>query len=396
MTGSADCRDIRHALGVYVLGAIDPAERAMVDAHLSTCPECREELAGLAGLPALLRRIPVGEAQQLADDDLDELAGADLPGRRPSEMLDSLLPHDPGPPGAAVARPGRRRGGGPGGRDRRGCRLERRASRRGKPAAARAVPATSPRRPRPTRSPTWPPRSGTRPRTGAPCWIRGDNVPAGDRCQLVVTDSSGHTRSWAAGRPATTRAPSGTRARRGSRWTAAQLPGHVAGQGPGQRPGALTAGAGNGMGPARCNPRDRRTHRVPGRPGRGDGVRDGPRRRNGRLAAPGRRPPAAAPARPRPSWASPLGPGPRCCSFPRSSAPRAGPPARSWPTWPAAPRASGTWKWTRPSGWTWSACWMCGAPPPCSCWGPMAGSPGGAAADEQGRCAAGAWRCPAG
>ena len=82
MTGSAECRDIRHALGVYVLGAIDPAERSMVDAHLSTCPECREELAGLAGLPALLRRIPVGEAQQLADDDLDELADDGLPGPR--------------------------------------------------------------------------------------------------------------------------------------------------------------------------------------------------------------------------------------------------------------------------------------------------------------------------
>ena len=68
MTGSADCRDIRHALGVYVLGAIDPAERATVDSHLSSCPECREELAGLAGLPALLRRIPVDEAQQLADE----------------------------------------------------------------------------------------------------------------------------------------------------------------------------------------------------------------------------------------------------------------------------------------------------------------------------------------
>jgi len=37
--------------------AIDPAERSVVDVHLSTCPECREELAGLAGLPALLRRI---------------------------------------------------------------------------------------------------------------------------------------------------------------------------------------------------------------------------------------------------------------------------------------------------------------------------------------------------
>src|ERR1700722_19240444 len=93
MTGSADCRDIRHALGVYVLGAIDPAERSMVDAHLSTCPECREELAGLAGLPALLRRVPGGEARQLADDDQDELSDAGLPEAEvPSaEMLDSLL-----------------------------------------------------------------------------------------------------------------------------------------------------------------------------------------------------------------------------------------------------------------------------------------------------------------
>ncbi len=88
MTGSADCRDIRHALGVYVLGAIDPAERAMVDSHLSMCPECREELAGLAGLPALLRRIPVGEAQQLADEPDDELAGREMPSDR---VLDSLL-----------------------------------------------------------------------------------------------------------------------------------------------------------------------------------------------------------------------------------------------------------------------------------------------------------------
>jgi len=87
MTGSADCRDIRHALGVYVLGAIDPAERAAVDAHLSTCPECREELAGLAGLPALLRRIPVGEAQQLADDP-EGVPGDEMPS---DLMLPSLL-----------------------------------------------------------------------------------------------------------------------------------------------------------------------------------------------------------------------------------------------------------------------------------------------------------------
>ena len=61
MTGPA-CRDIRQALGVYLVGAIDPAERSAVDIHLATCPDCREELAGLAGLPALLGRVAARRA----------------------------------------------------------------------------------------------------------------------------------------------------------------------------------------------------------------------------------------------------------------------------------------------------------------------------------------------
>jgi anti-sigma factor RsiW len=84
MTGLTDCGDIRHALGVYVVGAIDPAERSIVDAHLSHCLECREELAGLAGLPALLGRVPVADAERLAlgDEELEEA---------PAELLDALL-----------------------------------------------------------------------------------------------------------------------------------------------------------------------------------------------------------------------------------------------------------------------------------------------------------------
>ena len=39
------CRTFRESLGIYVVGAIEPSERAAVDAHLSQCPECREELA---------------------------------------------------------------------------------------------------------------------------------------------------------------------------------------------------------------------------------------------------------------------------------------------------------------------------------------------------------------
>ena len=87
MTGMAGCRQFRQALGVYVLGAIDPAERARVDEHLATCPECREELASLAGLPAMLRKVPVVEAERLAAAEEDpELAGMPSP-----EVLNSLL-----------------------------------------------------------------------------------------------------------------------------------------------------------------------------------------------------------------------------------------------------------------------------------------------------------------
>jgi hypothetical protein len=83
----AGCREIKQALGVYVLGAIDPAERAQVDEHLSSCQECREELASLAGLPAMLRKVPIVEAERLAAPEQDpELAG--VPS---AEMLTSLI-----------------------------------------------------------------------------------------------------------------------------------------------------------------------------------------------------------------------------------------------------------------------------------------------------------------
>jgi hypothetical protein len=67
-----ECSQIRINLGVYMLGAIDPAERAVVDAHLATCRDCRDELAGLAGIPALLSRISVEDAAQAPDDPVPE------------------------------------------------------------------------------------------------------------------------------------------------------------------------------------------------------------------------------------------------------------------------------------------------------------------------------------
>jgi hypothetical protein len=87
-----DCPEARISLGVYVLGAIDPAERALVDAHLSTCQECRDELAGLAGLPALLARISKEEAIALADtgDSPFPLAEVESP-EPPRELLATVL-----------------------------------------------------------------------------------------------------------------------------------------------------------------------------------------------------------------------------------------------------------------------------------------------------------------
>jgi predicted anti-sigma-YlaC factor YlaD len=64
-----DCSEARLSLGVYVLGAIDPAERSLVDSHLASCRDCRDELAGLAGLPALLARVGAEEAIALAESD---------------------------------------------------------------------------------------------------------------------------------------------------------------------------------------------------------------------------------------------------------------------------------------------------------------------------------------
>ena len=86
MTGPA-CREIRQLLGVYVVGAIDPAERAIVDNHLQECAACREELSGLAGLPALLGRVPREDVLRMGDGGLG-MPEMDEP---PAELLNSLL-----------------------------------------------------------------------------------------------------------------------------------------------------------------------------------------------------------------------------------------------------------------------------------------------------------------
>ena len=54
--------DLQRALGSYVLGALDPAERHAVDEHLASCESCREQLASYAVVPGLLSRLSLPEA----------------------------------------------------------------------------------------------------------------------------------------------------------------------------------------------------------------------------------------------------------------------------------------------------------------------------------------------
>ena len=85
MTDDGQCARIRQELGVYVLGAIEPGQRAVVGRHLAACPRCRAELAELAELPGLLRRVPA--------DDLIRM------------LLDDVVSHVPDPPlGALLGR----------------------------------------------------------------------------------------------------------------------------------------------------------------------------------------------------------------------------------------------------------------------------------------------------
>jgi hypothetical protein len=89
------CEQARMSLGVYVLGALDPAEDRAVERHIDRCPTCRAELTELEDLPLLLRRVSlpgVAEEQPATgqirrDDDMASL-GQPEPS---AELLDRLL-----------------------------------------------------------------------------------------------------------------------------------------------------------------------------------------------------------------------------------------------------------------------------------------------------------------
>jgi len=103
MDDAGTCAGVRPQLGVYLTGAIAPADRVAVVRHLAACADCRAELAGLAGLPALLRRPPVQAAAQEPPTDNTVLDNT------VTYYPDAGYPDAGGMPGRLVRRVARRR-----------------------------------------------------------------------------------------------------------------------------------------------------------------------------------------------------------------------------------------------------------------------------------------------
>jgi len=72
----------------YLLGALSPAERVRYEQHLQTCDACSRSLTELAGLPGVLRRLPVEVVQSM-----DDLEAQDPDGwsDAPPSVLDVVL-----------------------------------------------------------------------------------------------------------------------------------------------------------------------------------------------------------------------------------------------------------------------------------------------------------------
>lgn len=61
-----------HEDGAYVLGALPPAERAVYERHLASCPACREAVGEIAVLPGLLGRLDPAGLEQIVESPVAE------------------------------------------------------------------------------------------------------------------------------------------------------------------------------------------------------------------------------------------------------------------------------------------------------------------------------------
>jgi hypothetical protein len=72
----------------YLLGALSPLERSQYEQHLQGCPACARSVAELAGLPGMLRRLPLDVGESM---DEPHEASADLDEPVPQSLLAGAL-----------------------------------------------------------------------------------------------------------------------------------------------------------------------------------------------------------------------------------------------------------------------------------------------------------------
>lgn len=65
--GGVDCAYVRDLAEGYVLDAVEPLERARIEAHLADCAECRALIAGLRGTVAFMSFIGAGDVAGVSD-----------------------------------------------------------------------------------------------------------------------------------------------------------------------------------------------------------------------------------------------------------------------------------------------------------------------------------------
>jgi anti-sigma factor RsiW len=169
---SATCDStLRLSLGAYVLGALDPTERAEVDAHLADCGACRDELAGLAAMPGLLARVRLEDVLEpepsptpaMSERLLRRLRAARRQRRRRFAVAGAVVALAAAGVGAAVLSTGN---GGPA----------------GQPASVAAVnPQTGVSARLNLRPAAW----------GTAVHVRLRGVPAETRCRLIAVSKSG-------------------------------------------------------------------------------------------------------------------------------------------------------------------------------------------------------------
>ena len=71
----------------YVLGSLSPAERREFESHMANCKPCRDAVAEISGMPALLSRLDGDDVAEI--DELGQAVGAPPPVS--PELLTSLL-----------------------------------------------------------------------------------------------------------------------------------------------------------------------------------------------------------------------------------------------------------------------------------------------------------------